>query len=513
MDKLTKAPYARSSGILLHPTSLPGRFGIGDLGEGAYRFADFLAGAKQHLWQMLPLGPTGYGDSPYQCLSAFAGNPMLISLDALVRDHLLDASDLAGVPPFPENIVDFAAVAAFKIPLLRKSFELFEAQAGDKSKEQFGSFCHENVHRLDEFALFMALREAHKLAAWNTWEEGLRDREPKIVRRWKREHEREVVYHQYLQFVFSRQWAELRKYCADRGIKLVGDIPIFVALDSTEVWAHREMFYLDERGQPTVVAGVPPDYFSKTGQLWSNPLYRWDVMAKNGFEWWMERLRATLSLVDMARIDHFRGFEKYWEIPAHDETAANGRWVEGPGAAFFESMAKAFGELPLIAEDLGLITPEVHALRERFGFPGMRVLQFAFMSGSADDHHLPHNYPRNCVVYTGTHDNNTTVGWFKGEGPQATTLSDEARTRERKQALKYLGTTGGGINWDLIRLAMMSVANTAIIPLQDVLGLGAKARMNTPGTRTGNWSWRFTASMLTDELRDRLADMTTVYGR
>lgn len=498
---------------MLHPTSLPGKFGIGDLGEGAYRFADFLFGARQHLWQMLPLGPTGFGDSPYQCLSAFAATPMLISLETLVREGLLDAGDLRDAPIFPDSSVDFGAVARFKKPLLRRSFDRFEARADAGAQAQFSSFCHANARRLDEFALFMTVRDAHGLAAWNTWEDDIRSRQPAAVRRWRSEYGREIRYHQYLQFTFLRQWSALRKYCADRGIRLIGDIPVFVALDSAEVWAHREMFCLDESGRPTVVAGVPPDYFSRTGQLWSNPLYRWDVMAEDGYSWWIERFRATLSLVDMARIDHFRGFEKYWEIPGSDETAANGRWADGPGAAFFETVIRKLGGLPLIAEDLGLITPEVHALRDRFGFPGMRVLQFGFMSGAADDHHLPHNYPRNCVVYTGTHDNNTTVGWFRGVGPQGTTLGEESRARERKQVLKYLGTTGQEINWELIRLAMTSVADTAIIPLQDVLGLGAEARMNTPGTKTGNWLWRFTADMLTEQIRDRLAEMTAIYGR
>jgi 4-alpha-glucanotransferase len=504
--------FRRASGILLHPTSLPGRFGIGDLGKEAYRFADFLADTGQHLWQMLPLGPTGYDNSPYQSLSVFAGNPLLISPERLLEDGSLDPGDLARSPSFPENLVDYEGITEFKMSLLRKAYENFEKRATPARRQQLAAFCQQNASWLDVYSLFMALREAHDSAIWNTWEADIRSRQPEAIERWARKLAPEIRCHQYQQYQFFKQWAELKKYCHRRGIRLIGDIPIFVALDNAEVWSHPEMFYLDENGQPTVVAGVPPDYFSKTGQLWGNPLYRWDVMARDGYGWWIERFHAVRTRVDIIRLDHFRGFEKYWEVPGEDTTAVNGRWVPGPGAAFFETVKKALGRLPIIAEDLGLITPEVHALRNRFGFPGMRVLQFAFSDGSGDTHQ-PHNYPRNCVVYTGTHDNNTTLGWFRGEDIGDTTQTRGERDRETRLALKYLGTDGREINWDFIRLALMSVANTAIIPLQDILGLGSEARMNIPGTTEGNWRWRFTTDMLTDRIKDCLREMARLFGR
>ena len=496
----------RCSGVLLHPTSLPGRFGIGDLGPEAYRFVDFLVAAGQHLWQMLPLGPTGYGNSPYQSLSAFAGNPLLISLERLVDDGLLERADLANVPRFPEDRVDFDAVSAFKTPLLKKSFAAFErGPIGE-----FVDFCRRNAGWLDVYVLFVAVREAHGTSGWNAWESDIRLRHPEAIERWTQRLMAEVRYQQYLQFQFFRQWSALKKYGNDRSVRLIGDIPVFVALDSAEVWAHPGMFYLDEHGRPTVVAGVPPDYFSETGQLWGNPLYRWDVMANDGYSWWVERFKATREVVDIIRLDHFRGFESYWEVPAGEKTAMNGRWVKGPGAGFFETVKKALGDLPIIAEDLGIITPEVTALREQLGLPGMRVLQFAF-TGGADNTHRPHNYPRNCVVYTGTHDNNTTAGWFQGEGARVALAEDVLG--ERETALKYLGSLGNEINWDLIRLAFMSVADTAIVPVQDVLGLGSEARMNTPGTTRGNWKWRLAAGQLTEQHARRLADLGQLYGR
>jgi len=503
--------FTRASGILLHPTSLPSRFGIGDLGSEAYRFVDFLADAGQKLWQMLPLGPTGYGNSPYQSLSVFAGNPLLINLEKLAEDGLLEPADLANAPAFPAKSVDFDTVICFKTPLLRKSYEIFDKQATHQARQQYDAFIQQNAAWLDDFALFLAFRETRRLALWNTWEPEIKTRQPEALDYWRQKLSNEIRYHQYVQFQFFQQWAELRKYCHAREIKLIGDVPIFVALDSAEVWSHPEMFYLDEEGKPTVVAGVPPDYFSKTGQLWGNPLYRWEVMAKDGYAWWLERLRAIHNLVDIIRLDHFRGFEKYWQIPAREKTAVNGRWVPGPGADFFIAVKRALGELPIIAEDLGTITPEVHTLRDQFELPGMRVLQFAFGAESGKDSYRPHNYPRNCVVYTGTHDNNTTIGWFREV--EVTTKDREAMVKERQRVLKYLGTDGREINWDFIRLALMSVADTAIIPLQDVLSLGSEARMNTPGVNTGNWRWRFSSDMLTNEIRDRLKEMTEIYGR
>ncbi len=509
----SSSAFPRESGILLHLTSLPGRFGIGDLGDEAYRFADFLAAAGQRLWQMLPLGPVGYRSSPYQSLSAFAGNPLLISPSRLFERGLLSRRDLEAAPIFPDECVDFEAVSAFKRSLIGHSFDAFEKAADGEVRTSFDSFCAEQASWLDDFGLFMAVKEAHGFMAWNTWEEDIRMRSAQAVTRWTHVLQREIRRHKFEQFLFFDQWSDLKSYCAGKKIRLVGDIPIFVSLDSDSVWVHPEMFWLDRSGVPSVVAGVPPDYFSKTGQLWNNPLYRWDVMAREGYAWWIARFRATLSMVDVVRIDHFRGFDKYWEIPAESETAAGGKWVSGPGADFFECLSTELGAIPIIAEDLGIITPEVVALREKFGFPGMRVLQFAFMSGTSDDVHLPHNYPRNCVVYTGTHDNETVLGWFKGDCDAATTLSVEDRKRERARALRYIGTDGQEINWDLIRLASMSVANTAIFPLQDVLGLGNEARMNTPATVSGNWSWRFTKDAPLEASGNRLGELTALYGR
>ncbi len=505
--------FPRASGILLHPTSLPGRFGIGDLGKEAYKFADFLASTGQRLWQVLPLGPTGYGNSPYQCLSVFAGNPLLISPERLVEDKFLEPADLDNAPFFPKDRVDYDSVIEFKTPLLKKSFETFRTKATPGEREQFEVFCQQNAFWLETYSLFMALKEAHGFAAWNTWEEDIRRRQPKSLERWSNKLAHKIYCHKYQQYQFFKQWSEVKKYCNERGIRLIGDMPIFIALNSAEVWSHPEMFYLDDSGRPTVVAGVPPDYFSKTGQLWGNPLYRWGVMAKDGYAWWVERFRATRDLVDIIRLDHFRGFEKYWEILGTDTTAINGRWVPGPGVELFQAVQNVLGALHIIAEDLGMITPEVDALREQLGFPGMRVLQFNFGSDPKADAYRPHNYPRNCVVYTGTHDNNTTIGWFRGEDVKDSTQSKEEREREKQLALKYLGTDGHEINWDFIRLALMSVADTAIIPMQDVLGLGSEARMNLPGITEGNWCWRFVPDTLTEEIKARLKELTAVYGR
>ncbi len=505
--------FPRASGILLHPTSLPGRFGIGDFGREAYQFADFLVSTGQRLWQVLPLGPTGCGNSPYQCLSVFAGNPLFISLEKLAEESYLEPSDLETAPIFPEDKVDYGAVTGFKMPLLKKSFENFEKRATPDEQKQFQAFCRQNASWLEPYSLFMALKEAHNFAAWNTWDEDIRKRQPKSLKRWSKKLDHEICCHKYQQYQFFKQWSELKRYCNEHGIKLIGDMPIFVAPDSADVWSHPEMFYLDDKGRPTVVAGVPPDYFSQTGQLWGNPLYRWNIIAKKKYAWWIERFRAMCVLVDIIRLDHFRGFEKYWEIPVSDTTAINGRWVPGPGAKLFKAAQKALGTLPIIAEDLGVITPEVDALREQFGFPGMRVLQFAFGQGLDAERYRPHNYPHNCVVYTGTHDNNTTIGWFRGEDVQDSTQSREEREREKQLALKYLGTDGREINWDFIRLALMSVADTVIIPMQDILGLGSQARMNTPAKAEGNWCWRFTPDMVTEEIKHRLRELTTLYGR
>jgi 4-alpha-glucanotransferase len=497
----------RTSGILLHPTSLPGRYGIGDIGPEAHRFLEFLVAAGQRLWQVLPLGPTGYGDSPYQSFSSFAGNPLLISPDWLVQEGLLTERDLVDLPPFPDHRVDFGPVIRFKAALLAGSFGRFKSKGASPATARFEAFCHDNRSWLDDFALFMALKEAHDGAVWNTWEPEIARRRPQALTRWRRRLADDIQRHKYLQYLFSEQWAALKRAANGLGVRLIGDIPIFVAHDSADVWAHPEFFQLDEQGFPRAVAGVPPDYFSPTGQLWGNPLYRWDVLRDTGYTWWIERVRATLAAVDLVRLDHFRGFEAYWEVPAGETTATNGRWVKGPGDGIFHALRAALGreQLPIIAEDLGVITPEVIALREQFGLPGMQILQFAFSQGVARMD-VPYMYQRNCVVYVGTHDNDTALGWFHNSSSPA----------DRAQALRYMGVERNGgheFNWDMIRLAQSTVADTAMVPLQDLLGLGSEARMNYPSRPTGNWGWRCVRSALTPELSRRLAELTQLYGR
>jgi 4-alpha-glucanotransferase len=496
--------FPRSSGILLHPTSLPGRFGCGDLGAEAYRCVDFLVESQQRWWQVLPLGPTGYGDSPYQSFSTFAGNPLLISLDRLAEEGWLSPSDLETAPAFPEGRVDYGPVIQFRMACLKRSFETFKAGGQSDLHDEFETFRQENSGWLDDFALFMALKEAHGGTVWNTWEPDIAGRKPEAMARWTQVLADCIQRHQYFQYQFFKQWSALKQTANEQGIGFIGDIPIFVAHDSADVWAHPELFYLDAEGSPTLVAGVPPDYFSQTGQLWGNPLYRWDVIKETGYAWWIDRVRATLTAVDVVRLDHFRGFEAYWEVPATEKTAILGRWVKGPGADLFHALRFAFGihHLPIIAEDLGVITPEVVALRDQFELPGMKILQFAFGGGVAKME-APHRYPRNCVVYTGTHDNDTSLGWFR----------NSSAPEERELALRYLGTDGREFNWDFIRLAYSSVADMAIIPLQDVLGLDSEARMNYPSRASGNWSWRYLPGALTAQIEERLADMTEIYGR
>lgn len=504
---------SRRSGILLHPTSLPSRFGIGDLGPEAYRFADFLAAAGQQIWQVLPLGPTGYGDSPYQCFSAFAGNPLLISLETLIEDGLLSPADLEGAPAFPASEVDYGAVIAFKIPLLQKAFECFEARASASDKDAFDAFCHENASWLDDYALFDAVKEAHEGAPWNRWEKAVAERQPHAMKGLRQKFARPARSRKLWQHLFFKQWAALRRYCHDKAVRIMGDVPIFVAYDSADVWAHPALFRLAADGSPAFIAGVPPDYFSATGQCWGNPLYRWEVIARSGYRWWIERLRTTLSLVDLVRLDHFRGFEAYWEVPGTATTAVKGRWVKGPGAALFEALGKALGELPIVAENLGVITPEVEGLRERFGFPGMAILQFAFGTDPQGSGFRPHNYTRDLVVYTGTHDNDTTVGWWTSGGEGDSTRTIEEIRKERALALEYLDAEGREIQWAFIRAVIASAADTAIVPLQDVLGLGSEARMNLPGRPSGNWRWRSTPDALTESIRERLRELTVLYGR
>ncbi len=504
--------FPRSSGILLHPTSLPGRFGIGDLGDEAYRFVDFLAASKQSLWQVLPLGPTGFGDSPYQCFSAFAGNTLLVSPERLVHEGLLTEEDLAHAPAFSFERVDFGNVITFKNALLRRAFERFKQTADKSLHASFEQFSHQAASWLDDYALYRALKDAQGGKAWNEWEPTLTRRDAAALDA-AREHLRdEIDAHKFYQFLFFKQWAALKAYCHEREVKLVGDIPIFVARDSADVWMNPQEFKLDEAGRPLVVAGVPPDYFSATGQYWGNPIYNWDRMLADGFRWWIERVRATLEIYDIVRIDHFRGFAASWEIPGGDKTAERGSWVNVPGRELFTAIKSALGDLPIIAEDLGVITPDVEALRDDFGLPGMRILQFAF-GGDTLNHDLPHNYIKNCVVYTGTHDNDTTVGWFTSVAGEGSTRNSEQIEREREFCLRYLSTDGHEIHWDFIRTVLASVADAAIIPLQDLLGLGNEARMNLPNSTSGNWSWRYKTGALTHELAERLKHLTQVYGR
>ena len=515
----SRVKYPRVSGILLHPTSLPSHFGIGDLGNEAYRLVDFLHGAGQRLWQVLPLGPTGYGDSPYQVFSAFAGNPLLISLEQLAAEGLLSPEDWRSAPPFPAKDVDYGAVIHLKFPVLHLAFERFQLRSSSSLGEAFREFCQSNATWLDDYALFAAIKDAHGGIAWNQWDSSIALRQPAAMAYWNKELFKEIECRKFWQFVFFKQWTVLRRYCHDRQIQIMGDIPIFVARDSADVWAHPELFYLDAQGNPTVVAGVPPDYFSATGQLWGNPLYRWDVMAKCDYRWWVERFRSAFETVHIVRLDHFRGFEAYWEVPAGETTAVRGSWVKGPGARLFEAVRRELGQLPIVAENLGLITPEVEELRKHLGFPGMAILQFAFESELQQSDFLPHNYRRNCLVYTGTHDNDTTVGWWAGEIGHST-RSDADIRNEHEYVSRYLGLDGPidtmqdtPIHWEFIRAVMASVANTAIVPVQDLLGLGSEARMNRPGTASGNWRWRLTPGQLTrDDLR-RLGALAETYER
>ena len=505
--------FPRASGVLLHPTSLPGPFGVGDLGPEAYRFIKFLIDAGQSLWQVLPLGPTGYGDSPYACYSAFAGSTLLISPEQLVADGLLDRSDLQGKSSgsTPDRI-DFTEAHIIKETLLRKAYQSYTKTTDTHLRSAFETFAQKHAHWLEDYALFRALKDAHNGVAWNKWEASLVRRTPSSLTKAREDLREEVEAHMFYQFLFFRQWLALKSYCNENGIRVIGDLPIFVAPDSADVWTNPEEFQLDENGTPIVVAGVPPDYFSTTGQLWGNPLYNWDRMFAEGFKWWIERVRATLTVVDIARIDHFRGFAACWEIPGGDTTAERGQWVAAPGRELFTAIRKALGELPIIAEDLGVITPDVVALREEFGFPGMRILQFGFGSDTKNLD-LPHNYVQNVAAYTGTHDNDTTVGWFQSVAGKGSTRSAAQIKREQKFCLSYLNTDGGEIQWDFIRGVWSSVANTAIVPLQDLLGLGPEARMNLPNSTSGNWSWRYRPDALKHDVAERLRKLTELYGR
>jgi 4-alpha-glucanotransferase len=481
----------RRAGILLHPTSLPGAPGNGDLGPEAYRFVDFLAGCGIGLWQTLPLGPTHEDGSPYQCLSVHAGNVRLISLQALVELGWLDDATL-------DESGDLDAQRNMR---LAAAYNGFQRKAGDEDKRAFKRFIRERARWLEDFALYQALHKAQGGTPWYHWPQAICERDPEALAVERKRLAGAIAQARFEQFLFYRQWKQLRQYANDRGILLFGDIPIFVAHDSADVWAHREWFSVDEQGHLQVVAGVPPDYFSATGQRWGNPHYRWDDLKKDGFSWWLERIRSQMDMFDLVRIDHFRGFEAYWEIDAHAETAINGHWVEGPGESFFQVLKQVFGDLPLVAEDLGVITPQVTALRKEFGLPGMKILQFAF-DGSPDNPYLPHNHEELCVVYTGTHDNNTTVGWDKE-------LSDQERARVRH----YLGDSQEPMPALLMRAALASVARLAVIPLQDVLELDGSHRMNVPGVANNNWRWRFRWDQVQQHQTQRLQDWIVLYGR
>jgi 4-alpha-glucanotransferase len=504
--------FPRASGILLHPTSLPGEFGIGDLGPEAFAWVDQLVAADQTYWQVLPLGPTGYGDSPYQCFSAFAGNTLLISPEKLLDDGLITADDLADKPDGVPNKVDFNAVGKFKAELLTKAYRAFNQTTNVDLRNEFEAFCHEQKGWLDDYALYRALKISQSLKPWYEWPDRLKLRDKRTIEIAGEQLSSEIRAEKFSQFLFFRQWFALKAYANGNAIRIIGDIPIFVALDSSDVWCNQDKFKLNPDGTAKVVAGVPPDYFSKTGQRWGNPIYDCDAMQRDGFGWWISRFRSTFEIVDIARVDHFRGFIAAWEVPGEDATAENGQWVDVPGTALFTAVKRELGELPLIAEDLGVVTPEVEQLRDGFGFPGMRILQFAF-GGDAKNRDLPHNYINNCVAYTGTHDNDTTVGWWRSQAGAGSTRGEAEISREHSFCLEYLNTDGREINWDLIRAIWASVADMAIAPVQDLLGVGSEGRMNLPATMSGNWSWRLTGGAITEDIVLRLKELTGLYGR
>lgn len=495
----------RASGILLHITSLPSPYGIGDLGPSAHRFANFLARAKQSVWQVLPLNPTdgARGNSPYSSISAFAGNVLLISPEALAEDGLLSADDVRSVPAFPPGRCNYLGAAQYKERLFQRAFEKFRSSGWHR--EEYDDFSRAEAPWLDNYALFVVLKRSQGGRPWNEWPDELRDRDEKSLRQARSRLAAEIEKEKLLQFLFFRQWNALHAHCNRAGVRLIGDVPIYVSYDSAEVWTERRLFKLDKRGEPAYLSGVPPDYFSTTGQLWGDPVYDWDAVKASGFRWWIDRIAHNLACFDVVRIDHFRGLVGYWEVPAGEKTAVNGRWVKAPAADFFTALLKRFPGLPIVAEDLGVITPDVREVMDRFKIPGMRVLLFAFDSEPAKHPYLPHNYVKNCIVYTGTHDNNTARGWFV----------KESTPKNRLRLFRYLGreVSSDDFHRELIRLAMMSVAETAVIPVQDVLGLGEEARMNRPAIPQGNWEWRLEVDQLGPEVAEALADMTETYGR
>lgn len=495
----------RSCGILLHPTSLPSRYGIGDLGQEAYNFIDFLARSGQKLWQILPLNPPGLGQSPYQCFSAFAGNPLLIAPDKLVEEGLLDQADLVDCPAFDAAQIQFAKVEAFKRALFRKAFNRFKVREKSTSYERF---LEENSSWLGDYCLFMAAHEHFAGLPWNRWERPLAWRNPQTLLEYLVRLRDEIDYHSFLQYAFFRQWQALKDYAKGRGIKIIGDLPLYISHHSSDVWVNPQYFELDSSGDMAKVAGVPPDHFTATGQLWGNPLYRWEEMAQDNYLWWRQRIKTLLNLVDMIRIDHFRGFEAFWEIPGQSLTAVGGKWVKGPGEKFFATIENYLGSLPVIAEDLGHITPEVVKLKEQLGYPGMEILQFT-LAGGQEKAFLPGYYEENCVVYTGTHDNDTLLGWYR----KALAAEPQAKKYLKKYFNLHERSPAGEVCWRLIEFAYSSGADTVVIPLQDLLCLNSEARMNYPGTVEGNWRWRFSRKCLTADLQHRLAELVSRYKR
>ena len=500
--------YDKYAGILAHPTSFPGDYGIGDLGKGAYAFVDFLEKSGLNLWQVLPLGHTGFGDSPYQPFSSFAGQPLIIGIDQLREMGLLWDEDFREMPQWDPQKVEYGKVIEFKTGLLKKAFERFrdpevmdDCSGNEEFIDAFDEF-KKNNDWLDDYALFMAAKDHFEGMPWYMWEDSIKKPTDKQKKEWIKKLEDSVEYYRFIQFLFHKQWYELKSYANEKGIKIVGDIPIFVAWDSVDVWANKKLFDLDSKGYPKTVAGVPPDYFSATGQLWGNPLYKWSEHTKTGYEWWISRLRHQLKLADFVRLDHFRGFDKYWAVPFGEETAVNGKWMKAPGINFFTHLEATLGyHMPIIAEDLGQIDQSVIDLRDKFGLPGMKILQFGFENPD-ENSFLPHNFVRNCVCYTGTHDNDTTLGWYQ-----------KCYEQSRDKLRRYYNTDGGDVCWTLIRACFSSVANMALVPMQDVLCLDSWARLNTPGVGEGNWAWRFRYEDMNPQLEARLYETAKLYGR
>lgn len=493
--------FPRSSGTLVHPTSFPGKYGIGELGHEARAFLDFLEETKQTIWQILPLTPTGYGNSPYASFSAFAGNPYLISLDILFEKGLLTEDELAGAELASGSKVLYEEAFANKDELFKVAAQRFYSGKSKEQEKKFKLFKKQNKHWLDDYSLFMACSLSYNKQPWNTWAPEIAQRQPDALKAAKKKYKEEVALQEWLQFEFYEQWKTLKDYANQKGIRIIGDIPIFVDHNSADVWANPQYFEIDKKGNRKLVAGVPPDYFSETGQLWGNPLYKWKTLEADGFSWWVDRFKHMFKTCDAIRVDHFRGFEAYWEVKATEKTAEKGRWVKGPGEKLFDTILEKCGELPIIAEDLGFVTEGVEKLRDKYNFPGMKIIQFAFDADSSNAF-LPHNYPQNSVVYTGTHDNDTSKGWYS-TAPEV----------EQHRARVYTRSDGSEINWEFIRLGMFSVADQAIIPLQDYMGLGSEDRTNIPGTSSNNWLWRYTNNDLAKVDRARIVDLVTQTNR